>query len=876
MKFHMIDSNLPFLPKAKTLDNDNVITWTLTETELLRMELNAFKQFSKFKFSSLTGLKEMYIGMVNSVPALINADEVTGARLQIEEFDLNTGVLNGIDKTITKEIDIPDLSGQLSVSLKNGTTENNQLRSQIQEYLSVIASVLSEIIKSKIEDLYMMKEEANYRSLVENLNEGILLLDKSGKPFFVNNRFRELLGCEDYEIIGKPLSQFVSEADRVSVLIDNVIRRKDKVRSEVLLKYGKNREVYANAVFCPIQNDIGEITGVIAGFVDVSEKKLAEKALRASENKFRNLFENANDSIFVSDSESMRLIDCNERAARRLGYTKDELLQLSVMDINRQEKYENIQEIRKEILNDKSVIFRHTHIRKDGSEFPVEISSRIVDFDGEKAIQSIVRDISDRVHAEEQIRKLSLVVEQSSFTVVITDVNGFVEYVNPRFSILTGYTSKEILGKKLSMLKSGETPELVYFDLWKTINSGKIWKGEFINRKKDGRLYNEFATISPIKNSDGMITHFVGILEDITEKKAAENQLNRLRSGIEQAFDAVVITDTEGTIQYVNPAFEKISGYSIGEVMGKNPRILKSNRNASGFYQQMWSTIMSGNIWQDEIINRKKDGSLYYEEMTIAPVKNRDDQITNFVAIKRDIGEKKSLELSLKKLRLEYEAFMRHELKNLLTPIMGYSELLLKSKNSLKDKDKELYSTRIFESVERTMYLIDNLKKLQDFETGKYKLYKHHFDMKAVVNSVIEDVTFLAKKYDAEIKLNDQATNSVFQMDSKLMSGVLLNLIKNAIEHVSECDRKSEKTITIHMFNKKEKLITTVNNRGKPIPKEKLTLFFEKFNSDKKKKHGGTGLGTTYAYLVTKAHGGEISVSSDKTSGTTVSIVFDL
>ena len=174
----------------------------------------------------------------------------------------------------------------------------------------------------------------------------------------------------------------------------------------------------------------------------------------------------------------------------------------------------------------------------------------------------------------------------------------------------------------------------------------------------------------------------IGTYEDITERKRAEAEHVRLVTAIEQSAEGVVITSTSGDIEYVNPAFTRITGYSRGEVLGQNPRILKSDKQDLEFYQQLWATILQGEIWHGELINRKKDGSLYTEDMNITPVRGARGEISHFVATKQDVTERKSLEAHLQQAT-KMEAVGRlaggvaHDFNNLLTIINGYTEILL-------------------------------------------------------------------------------------------------------------------------------------------------------------------------------------------------------
>ncbi|MGZ6989375.1 MAG: PAS domain-containing protein, partial [Thermoanaerobaculia bacterium] len=167
--------------------------------------------------------------------------------------------------------------------------------------------------------------------------------------------------------------------------------------------------------------------------------------------------------------------------------------------------------------------------------------------------------------ALERLRKLSRAVEQSPVSVIITDTDGSIEYVNPKFTQVTGYSSDEVLGMNPRILKSGELSREVYREMWETITAGREWRGELHNRRKDGELFWEFATISPIFDDRGKITHFVAVEEDITERKGAEETLARrerhFRSLIENALDIIAVVAPDGAILYASPSIERLLGF---------------------------------------------------------------------------------------------------------------------------------------------------------------------------------------------------------------------------------------------------------------------------------------------------------------------------
>jgi len=365
------------------------------------------------------------------------------------------------------------------------------------------------------------------------------------------------------------------------------------------------------------------------------------------------------------------------------------------------------------------------------------------------------------------------VYSHSPVSVLIADLKGNIEYVNASFESMTGFISKEIIGKNVNIFKSGKQPRKFYKNLWEDIKLGKRWSGEFINVRKDNTDLYESAYIQPIMSYDGKITNYIKIsedvtvhrkliellmrsyqviegvmnntnpvmlvderhqvvlanrhfysttgylsedltgssmydfleikdrdviekkcnaifdqkiqeaiietglhkhdqsyifismkisllnkehngknivisIEDITEKKKTEETLAQLSYAVEQSPSSVIITDTQGNIEYVNPKFSLLTGYSVEEVIGRNPRILKSGEQDDEYYKILWDTILEGDVWRGEFHNKKKNGELYWEYASISGIKNENNEIYRFLAVKEDITERKKAEEALR------------------------------------------------------------------------------------------------------------------------------------------------------------------------------------------------------------------------------------
>jgi two-component system cell cycle sensor histidine kinase/response regulator CckA len=260
------------------------------------------------------------------------------------------------------------------------------------------------------------------------------------------------------------------------------------------------------------------------------ERQRAEQALRESEEKYRMLVEQASDAIFTADLDG-RLLDTNNAGCKLLGYTVEEIRKLKVDDIATLPPGSQLR--LKRLESGEPLLIEGEVLCKNGALKYVEISARQLP-DGN--FQGIVRDVTERKHAEEKLLQLSSAVEHSPSAIVITDANGHIEYVNPKFTALTGFTLEEVRGKTPPNTYGAGEPqnEAARVEHLETIRSGKEWRGEMLNRKKDGETYWEAVSISPIMNSAGIITHFVAVSEDITLRKENEEKIKHLNAGLEK------------------------------------------------------------------------------------------------------------------------------------------------------------------------------------------------------------------------------------------------------------------------------------------------------------------------------------------------------
>ena len=257
------------------------------------------------------------------------------------------------------------------------------------------------------------------------------------------------------------------------------------------------------------------------------ERKRSEESLRENERRYRLLFNSGYDAVFVHQGGSAgnglgKFIEVNDIACQRLGYTREELLQMTPLDISAPGTVPGIPGIRAKLAREKAAVFEMVHIAKDGRRIAVEISTQVFKLNGKRTLLSTVRDITERKRAEAHSHLLGEALKSAANAIVITDREGVIIWANAAFTKLTGYPLEEALGRKPSFLKSGAQEQTFYAKLWETVLAGRVWSAEMINRRKDGSLYTEENTITPVRNEQGDVAHFIAVKQDITERKRSE------------------------------------------------------------------------------------------------------------------------------------------------------------------------------------------------------------------------------------------------------------------------------------------------------------------------------------------------------------------
>ncbi len=609
--------------------------------------------------------------------------------------------------------------------------------------------------------------------------------------------------------------------------------------------------------------------------------------LTQSEEKFRTLVESMPGIVYILEAkEPFPIIYISENVEQMTGLKKKDFysrktLWDSLIDDNFKDSLKNC--YKNVIESNRKCEFEYRIKLPIGIRWFRDRKSLMV-IGNKKYILGILFDITEIKENERKLRdeeeRYKLLAENATDFIILMDLTGKIQYANEALLRFLGANINEVIGKNVT--------DFVHKDYLKPLLERKKEResGDITTTQYEARLkYNNIEFIVDVVSTPVVKNEKVeGILliaRNITEKKKTEERNSILAEVIKQAASSIVITDTDGNIEYVNPFFEKITGYTYEEAKGQNPRILKSGKHNEEFYKNLWDTITSGKTWHDIFINKRKDGSLYYEDAIIFPIKDKNGKIIRYAAVKQDITkqieyEKQVIQLQRLDAIGKFTTGIAHDFNNFLTTIIGYSEVLekLTEDNPLIRKKVNL----LRKAGERAKNLISSLLAFSRKQMRKREVLN--------INELIEDMYDMLKRMipeDINFKLELSQQAPFIYADRVQIEQILINLIINSKEAIEEV-KKSEKIIKIktekvlldekfiskHPGSKKgEYLLLEVYDNGKGMSEEIKKKIFEPFFSTKK---GGTGLGLSTIFGIVKQNDGYITVYSEEGKGTTFKI----
>ncbi|MFN2326860.1 MAG: PAS domain S-box protein, partial [Gemmatimonadales bacterium] len=586
-------------------------------------------------------------------------------------------------------------------------------------------------------------------------------------------------------------------------------------------------------------------------------------------------------AIVTLDPEGRVARHWNPAAERMFGWTHAEVLG-QPLPIVLPEKAAEFAELRRQALDGQPVLGRHIQrVRKDGTPIHLSLSTAVVQRgEGETPeIMAIAADISAEIEARVKLEFQGTIIDSLRDPVVAYDLKNWVTYWNGAAEELYGWTEAEMLGtyanERLQMEPVGRT----LYEVKAMLDRDGQYRGEFVLHRRDGGTVHVEARCTTIRSGQGEVTGYVSVSRDLTERKEMEDHFARLSQVVEQSAELVIITEVDGSIVYVNPAFERMTGYSAAEAVGQNPRLLRSGLQDSEFYRDLWATLKRGESWAGRVRNRRKDGTLYTADAVITPVRDRNGTVVNYVGLQRDMTRESELDEQLRQAQ-KMEAVgqltggIAHDFNNLLTVILANLALL---DEELREAPRPVGQslTDIQTAARRGSEMV---RKLLAFGRQERMLLQP-IDLRQLVMEFIRTIgRILPEAIDLHVSTPDDLSPA--QADAGAVEQILLNLATNARDampgggtielHLGRArfDDHGDTTVT-GWHEPGEFLHLSVRDTGHGMNPVELERIFEPFYTTKPTGKG-SGLGMAMVYGLMKQQHGFVTVDSAEGKGTSV------
>ncbi len=747
-------------------------------------------------------------------------------------------------------------------------------------YQGAIAGVIDISERKKAEGT-LTKEKKIFEDLFNNVNSGVAIYKvindgKFGKDYIIekfNIKALELEGKTSEEVVGKSLYDLRPDIDNYGLV--------PELRE--VWKTGIGR-IYPSKIYIDenfsnyYENRIFSLPDkkVVAIYDDVTKKKQAEEKIRAAEQNLKNTFDISPSIICKANVETGYFVEVNQAVTRILGYSIDEFTSKSIIEfIHPDDRQRTADEITEQMHGNKTTFFENRYLCKDGSYKWMAWNATKADKNG--IVTAIASDISERKIIEQEIIETKQfyenIIEGVQDGIWVTDKNDVIFYANSAMEKIAGVPREQIQGNNvLKDFPKETTGELIKFYKQAKKEKKPIWYDIRVRTLSNKDSWQNGWLIPQYQNN--VFTGIICTIRDVTERKEAEGSVRKLSTAVEQSPSVVVITDTEGIVEYVNPTFTKLTGYSSAEAIGQKSNILKSGEQDSEFYKEMWKIVDSGKVWRGQFHNKKKNKELFWEAASISAIKNESGDVINYIKIGEDITQQKIAETELKaalekalesdRLKSAFLSNMSHEIRTPMNGILGFINLL--NEPNLTKSQIGQYSAIINKSGDRLLNTINDIIDISRIEAGEVVVSTTETSLNDELNELYSFHSPEAKLKGLSFLLIPCTENLTISTDSHKLHGILTNLIKNAIKYTEKG------SITFGYFLKKNFIEFYVKDSGIGIPKNRMEAIFNRFEQadiEDTRVFEGSGLGLAISKAYIEMLGGEIFVESEEGIGST-------
>ena len=619
---------------------------------------------------------------------------------------------------------------------------------------------------------------------------------------------------------------------------------------------------------------------------DVTERKRAEEELAL----LKHSIDVYADGAYWTDTDD-RIFYVNEAGCKALGYAREELLTRKMGELIPAASPEMLERVWESLHRQGFASFEAIHRRKDGSEFPVELVITSVRFGGREFACGFARDITERRNFESRLRLQSAALEAADNGIVIVDSQGIIRWVNSGFVALTGYTKEEVVGKRPNLMQSDRQAPEFYSNLWQTVGAGNVWHGELTNRRKDGTLYEEEMTVTPVRDETGTIANFIAIQQDVTQRKLAEEMLEesegRFRQLAENVEEVLLLFDPQlKKVFYVSPAYEKVWGRSC-ESLYHSPRSF-----LEGIHPDDRSTIAASlelsnrtrGEWEYRVI--RPDGAIRWVWDRAFPILDSKGIAVRVAELVQDITERKQVEVAMHKAmraaeganraKSEFLANMSHELRTPMNAVIGMTELTLATE---LDAEQRGYLKLVESSAESLLKLINRILDFTKIDAGKLELDAAPFSLVALMGEVLRPLA--ARAYGKGLEMVcalDPRIPPLTVGDPVRLKQIVISLVENAVKFTDRGEVVVRATVE-SQTRTEISLHISVADTGVGIPVDKITMVFEPFtqvDGSITRRFEGAGLGLAICSELVRIMGGVISLESKRGQGSTFHVTVPL
>jgi PAS domain S-box-containing protein len=754
--------------------------------------------------------------------------------------------------------------GMELIELEGGELVENVLTRQIDEIVTL--PIKQAELQWRIESLLRLREQSlqarqreqqlrQYERAVEGSTDMLAAADTEYRFLFANERYRTFHGLAAGQVRSLTIPEvlgeepFESVESRLERVMDGSVIRFEAERTNT---DGETRilETY----YYPLEDEDGTVVGAVAAMRDVTDRQERKRELDRQFDLFEKAQDIANVGAWEYDVEADEAYWSDE--VRRI-HGLDDGVDVSP-DLSLAQYHHDDRPAVREAF-DRAV--------EAGESYDLEL--RLIDADGERRwvrtqgepqyengevvrVRGTLQDVTDRKERERTLRRTRRAVEASGYAIYITDAGGTIEYVNPAFEEITGYAEEEVVGENPRILSSGDMPDEFYQELWETVRSGEVWKGEFVNRRKGGELYHAHQTIAPIGGDDGAIEGFVAIQSDITEQVEATQDLATFRDIVQRVDDPIMLQDTDGKFRVLNEALADYAGQSVEALEGSDEFAFMNERAAAEIARRKEQVLAEERPRTYEVNPSFPTKGSRTFKTTRYPHYDEAGDLDGTVAICRDVTDLRDRERQLGVV----DRVLRHNLRSEITIIQGHAEHVAENPTA----DSEAHAREIRAASESLQSLAEKERNIVEVLTEAGS--PTSLDLCQVLRRAIAEVTDAYPDSEVDVDCPD----GIEVRALVAFEEALYEVLENAVKHTDA----SRPHVTVTAARENGSVTVSVADSGPGIPEMERGVFDG--DADIEPLTHGSGLGLWFVNHVVVQSGGSVRFRATDSRGSTVDI----